>query len=73
MATFTKKEVYSMATQIVSGLASNPAANIGSSSFNIEAAMTSVTEGVEQSITTAGHTITNDPFQSAVIDAANSS
>lgn len=69
MATFTKKEICAMAVSIISGLASNPAGGLKGDSYDIEMAMKNALDGIEKALLTEGHTITNDPFQSAVIDA----
>jgi hypothetical protein len=71
MATFTEKEVVRMAAQIVAGSAANPAASVGTSSFETQAAMESAIEGIQNALTIRNHTITNDPLQIAVIEAAH--
>ena len=61
MATFTEKEVVRMAAQIVAGASANPAAAVGITSFDVEAAMASAINGVTQSLQQNGHEVTNDP------------
>ena len=71
MATFTVKEVYKMATQIVAGLASNPASSVKGDQYDIEEAMKNAIGGVERVMLADNHEVTNDPLKIAVIEAAH--
>ena len=72
MATFTNKEIAKMATAMVSGMLANPANNMGQYDTGArQRALKDCMSDVRISLESLGHSITDDPFQSAVIEAAD--